>query len=498
MTTLPNMNQPSPTRANRTHKSAASLVKKNVCSLCDVLVFALNTAIQVVEYFYANDEKRQKYAGFFNKYVPHGIFSYTAMWDKNRDSIRGACNLVFLADVKSTAFNDAVMRLLEDMPAISEFLNDVSNTFIFRDAYIDGRHITMINSEIKGNLTDVLKNTFESFKGFIWSLNTKNRVLNGNVGKNRHQYMCYRVNHGVLKFSSSKTNISIHSSRRTGSLINIDVTKFFDSFTLDKMITHGYFFKSYLINANFMCVSHKLAKYPELDSSNKQNMLLINRLFVSVVPFFLHNGKMPTGAVYSSLLSNFLFSFIDKEIYNYIYRLQCATGSSMRYTRYVDDITISSQHQTTENGANILSIDTVKTVEKILNAYGFYLNYDKTKIFSSKQTKEVNGLKYGGADHIPLSVASDYKYELSQEFDRAGASRTKLTSSQLGKLAYIKSVNQVQAAFCASHYLKHYALTPNEFRGRRHDSIHDYRRVIENFLINKEFPYDIFMLTSMG
>ena len=97
-----------------------------------------------------------------------------------------------------------------------------------------------------------------------------------------------------------------------------------------------------------------------------------------------------------------------------------------------------------------------------------------------------------------MSVASDYKYELSQEFDRAGASRTKLTSSQLGKLAYIKSVNQVQAAFCASHYLKHYALTPNEFRGRRHDSIHDYRRVIENFLINKEFPYDIFMLTSMG
>ena len=201
--------------------------------------------------------------------------------------------------------------------------------------------------------------------------------------------MCYRVNHGVLKFSSSKTNINIHSSRRTGSLINIDVTKFFDSFTLDKMITHGYFFKSYLINANFMCVSHKLAKYPELDSSNKQNMLLINRLFVSVVPFFLHNGKMPTGAVYSSLLSNFLFSFIDKEIYNYIYRLQCATGSSMRYTRYVDDITISSQHQTTENGANILSIDTVKTVEKILNAYGFYLNYDKTKIFSL--CSQING-----------------------------------------------------------------------------------------------------------
>lgn len=486
-------------RTNRIFYASQNKFKTSICSLMHILLDALLCASDIVYHFYEREDKRQKYSGFFNKHMPNGMLGYTAIWSHNRQSCEKLLRAVKDSDIDSTSFNDSLYELVNHLPIISEYIDDVTNTFVFRDVIIDDRHITLINSEIDTNLIGKIKIVFDRFCQYMLTLNAGNRFIRYSGYRNKNGYLSNSPNHGVMKGTNYRTNINAHLSKHRGSLVNIDVTKFFDTFTLNKMIQHGYFYKSFMINCNFLCVNHSLSCNNQLQEENKQTLLLYNRIFLSIIPFFLHNGKLPTGMTYSAALANFLFSFIDKEIYAYLLSIQQKShGITIAYTRYIDDITISSSYQKNLNGENVLNINVIKDIEKILNEFGFYLNYDKTKIFSSKETKQINGLIYGGSNAKALSVTSKYKYDLAKDFDLAGSENQKLNTSQLGKLAYVNSVNKLQAAYCASHYLKYFDLARNDLSKSGYENIHQYRRAIEAYLDNHGTPYDISVLTHVG
>lgn len=91
------------------------------------------------------------------------------------------------------------------------------------------------------------------------------------------------------------------------------------------------------------------------------------------------NGSLPQGAVTSPSLSNLIAAKLDRRIAGYTSR------RNISYSRYSDDITISSNNPIVLN----LSLDRIK---KIIKSEHFILNQDKIRIAGPKSRCIVTGL----------------------------------------------------------------------------------------------------------
>lgn len=92
-------------------------------------------------------------------------------------------------------------------------------------------------------------------------------------------------------------------------------------------------------------------------------------------------GGLPQGAPTSPKISNFVFESCDIELHN------LAQAHGMRYSRYADDLTFSSEHR-------ILN-SLVSDISAIIGKMGFSLNEQKTRFMGKNQVKEVTGLVLG-------------------------------------------------------------------------------------------------------
>lgn len=146
------------------------------------------------------------------------------------------------------------------------------------------------------------------------------------------------------------------------------------------------------------------------------------QFFYRTLSFLMHNNKLPTGASYSPVLSNiFLLDFDIK-----LKKLLDSMSINTRYNfiRYADDITIytSKKNIISEtvlpadgrinlypNTNDIISSDNeidfsvAKRVEELINQYGLYLNYSKTKIFRKHEEASILGLTLPAVDKAPVS-----------------------------------------------------------------------------------------------
>lgn len=146
------------------------------------------------------------------------------------------------------------------------------------------------------------------------------------------------------------------------------------------------------------------------------------QFFYRTLSFLMHNNKLPTGASYSPVLSNiFLLDFDIK-----LKKLLDSMSVNTRYNfiRYADDITIYTSKKNIisetvlpadgrinlySNTDDIISSDNeidfsvAKRVEELVNQYGLYLNYSKTKIFRRHEEASILGLTIPAVDKATIS-----------------------------------------------------------------------------------------------
>jgi len=91
------------------------------------------------------------------------------------------------------------------------------------------------------------------------------------------------------------------------------------------------------------------------------------------------NGFLPQGAPTSPILSNLVTQNLDRKLSNLSKQLK------IRYSRYADDITFSSNQ-------NIFDSNLVDSIEHLVQSENFQINGQKTRLKSNRDHQEVTGI----------------------------------------------------------------------------------------------------------
>ncbi|MFA0130809.1 TIR domain-containing anti-phage reverse transcriptase [Vibrio splendidus] len=106
-----------------------------------------------------------------------------------------------------------------------------------------------------------------------------------------------------------------------------------------------------------------------------------------------HNGRLPQGASTSPVLSNLASTTLDKKL------VQIAKKLHLKYTRYADDLTFSSNKpfssilvdkEIQEDGQ--YKYKAGRVIEQAIKESGFSINHNKTRLQHKSQRQEVTGL----------------------------------------------------------------------------------------------------------
>lgn len=169
------------------------------------------------------------------------------------------------------------------------------------------------------------------------------------------------VAHGFFRGKSIITNASVHKNKSI--VLNIDLKDFFDSINFGRV--RGYFLSNKFYNLN-----------PKIAT-----------LLAQIV---CHENKLPQGAPSSPVISNMIASILDIKL------LELAKKNKCHYSRYVDDITFSTN-------LNVLPHDIVSSLlngkveigiklTETIKSCGFELNDKKTRVQFNSNRQDVTGL----------------------------------------------------------------------------------------------------------
>jgi len=167
--------------------------------------------------------------------------------------------------------------------------------------------------------------------------------------------------HGYVVGRSNLTNARTHLGSRQ--ILKMDISDFFGSVRLAKIVDV------------FYC-----AGYPP------NVAYLLGKICCA-------NGVLPQGAASSPMLSNIILRGIDAEIELFVSKI------GLKYSRYVDDITISGDH---------ISADYLNIVDNIFDRIGLNINRKKTKIQKGRK-KIVTGVSIGtGETKLPRNMKREF------------------------------------------------------------------------------------------
>jgi len=171
---------------------------------------------------------------------------------------------------------------------------------------------------------------------------------------------------------------------------------------------YGYMYgKSTLENARVHCDSKWLMKI-DIDNffnSIKHKMIVKNFIDIGVNEnianqlsrFVTINDTLPLGLHTSPIISNFICYEMDIKFEELAQKYNC------RYTRYVDDISISSDNKLPEK----------QEIESILSEFNFILNEKKFRITRKGQSHYVTGLSISDTiPHVPKRMKKILRQEI--------------------------------------------------------------------------------------
>lgn len=174
-------------------------------------------------------------------------------------------------------------------------------------------------------------------------------------------HVTQNISHAFLQGKSFITNAEIHRNKRF--VVNIDLENFFDSFHFGRV--RGYF----------------------LRNSYFQMPLEVATI---IAQLSCYQGKLPQGAPSSPIITNLICNIFDMRV------LKLAKKYRFDYTRYVDDLTFSS------NDINFLKHKDsfFSDLDIEVTRAGFKINDKKTRIQYRDSRQEVTGLVVNQKLHV--------------------------------------------------------------------------------------------------
>ncbi len=230
--------------------------------------------------------------------------------------------------------------------------------------------------------------------------------------------------HYLNKFSFDiYSNAKNHTNKKY--VFNLDIKDFFKSIDFPRIV--GYFVKNndFLLEVDVAVTIAQIATYRE--SGNTK-------------------GYLPQGSPLSPIISNLIGSILDIKI------LRLAKKYKLDYTRYADDITLSTNlkdfpHQIAVHRQDrwIVGLQ----LEKIIKSSGFEVNKSKTRLYTKNERQEVTSLSVNKKVNIrkeyyryTRSMVNQYcvtgMYFKSSEHRRANIANDNSLNGVLSFIYYIK------------------------------------------------------------
>lgn len=182
--------------------------------------------------------------------------------------------------------------------------------------------------------------------------------------------------HGFVKGRNPITNAKVHNRARI--IIKLDIKDFFRR-------TQEWTIKSSL-------------------KKNADYLGLTDEEIEQIIEYTMFDGHLPTGAPTSPALGNICLYNTDKALFAY------CRANNLRYTRYADDITISSAKFIDKK--TITGI--IQEVQKCLKRRHHVLNYKKIKIFSTKNRMEITGIVINDKPNISKKYRANLRAAIHQ------------------------------------------------------------------------------------
>lgn len=171
----------------------------------------------------------------------------------------------------------------------------------------------------------------------------------------------HKAAHGFIKDKSIITNATAHL--KNDYILNIDLKDFFHSIQFPRI--RGMFINYFKFDPNIATILANICCHPD--------------------------GYLPQGSPTSPIISNVILKILDRDLYKY-----CARRSLI-YTRYADDITISSR-LLSDSFKNLYTMNREKEIilrrvleTKITGNY-FKINNDKIRVYGPNKRQEVTGI----------------------------------------------------------------------------------------------------------
>jgi RNA-directed DNA polymerase len=183
---------------------------------------------------------------------------------------------------------------------------------------------------------------------------------------------------GHVKERSIKTNAQVHVRRRY--ILNVDLLGFYDAIHFTRI--------------RGILQSGRYGLSPQLSTA--------------IAQIACFQGKLATGAPTSGILSNIVSAPLDAKL------LRFAKTNKLRYSRYVDDITLSSNSRQSIDrclgessngkhfmkGGGILGIE----IQNLIEAAGFNINRDKVFFASKSARQQVTGIVVNERLNVPRAL----------------------------------------------------------------------------------------------
>lgn len=169
--------------------------------------------------------------------------------------------------------------------------------------------------------------------------------------------------HGFIHDKSIVTNCHVHVGKKH--VFNIDLKDYFPSINFGR------------VRGMFMATPYNLP----------------DRVATVIAQICCHNNQLPQGAPTSPIISNMICAKLDSQLSRLAWQSRCA------YTRYADDITLSTQINEFPRPLAILQQNEKgyfatagNGLKNIIHSNGFVINENKIRIQSKTKRQEVTGL----------------------------------------------------------------------------------------------------------
>lgn len=169
----------------------------------------------------------------------------------------------------------------------------------------------------------------------------------------KNNNLIHEVSYGYEKGKEIYGNAYKHKNKRF--VLNVDLENFFDQFHFGRV--SGFFNKN-------------------------QYFQLSNNISIILANLVCYHGTLPQGAPTSPIITNLMCRSFDRQILN------LAKKYKLHYTRYVDDLTFSTNNKYFAEEYEIF----FAKLQTLCNKYGFPINQNKIKFQNSLSRQIVTGL----------------------------------------------------------------------------------------------------------